>query len=161
MTPTFHWSAKRSREVEEDFRILYPELKDVPITRSWAGPIDRSTTGLPFFGHLNGDERISYGIGYSGHGVGATAIGGRMVASLVLKRNDEWRDLSATLATAESGRFPPEPVRFFVGSLVRSAVARKERRELLGRSPFVGDRVLARLASGTVPLGGAKRAKPG
>ena len=49
---------------------LYPELGNVPMERGWAGPIDRSTTGLPWFGQL-ADERIHYAIGYAGHGVAA------------------------------------------------------------------------------------------
>src|SRR5919201_753031 len=80
----FDFSPKGAVEVEEDFRFLYPELREVPIARAWAGPIDRSTTGLPWFGRLEQDERIHYAIGYTGHGVGASALGGRILASTVL-----------------------------------------------------------------------------
>ena len=92
--PAFDFSAKRAAEVEEDFRFLYPELRDVPIARAWAGPIDRSTTGLPWFGRLEQDERIHYAIGYTGHGVGASALGGRILASALLDRRDEWTALA-------------------------------------------------------------------
>ena len=92
--PAFDFSSKRAAEVEEDFRFLYPELRDVPIARAWAGPIDRSTTGLPWFGRLQQDERIHYAIGYTGHGVGASALGGRILASALLDRHDEWSALA-------------------------------------------------------------------
>ena len=150
ITPDFHWSAKRAREVEADFRFLYPELGSVPIARSWAGPIDRSTTGLPRFGRLQADERISYAVGYSGHGVGASALGGRILASLALRRDDDWSRLGALLSKADNGRFPPEPARYFFGSLVRSAVARKERAEQLARRISWVDRKLAGLANFTL-----------
>jgi len=149
ITPDFHWSSERAREVESDFRFLYPELRAIPIARSWAGPVDRSPTGLPRFGRLQADERISYAIGYSGHGVGASALAGRILASLALRIDDDWSHLGALISKADNGRFPPEPVRYFFGSMVRSAVARKERAEQLGRRISWVDRKLAGLANFT------------
>ncbi|TWT08681.1 FAD-binding oxidoreductase [Reyranella sp. CPCC 100927] len=148
--PKFDWSAKQTAEVEDDFRFLYPELEKVPIARSWAGPIDRSTMGLPWFGRLANSERILYGIGYSGHGVGASALGGRILASMVLKRADEWTALEGALQRARHGRYPPEPVRYIGGHLVRAAVARKERAERERRQPTRLDKALARLAPATI-----------
>ncbi|MNC64119.1 hypothetical protein D3C76_1472820 [compost metagenome] len=43
-------------------------------------------------------------------------------------------------------RFPPEPLRYIGGSMVRNAVIRKERAELAGMPPAVLDRFLARFA---------------
>jgi glycine/D-amino acid oxidase-like deaminating enzyme len=151
VTPDFHWSAARGREIEADFRFLYPELKDVPIVRTWGGPIDRSTTGLPRFGRLCADDRISYAIGYTGHGVGASAIGGRILAAQLLGIDDDWRRLGMLMARADNGLFPPEPVRYLVGTLVRNAVARKERMERRGQAPYLIDKKLAILANATVP----------
>ena len=150
MRPAFDWSPKQAREVERDFRFLYPELRDVPITRSWAGPIDRSTTGLPWFSTLSSSDRIHYAIGYSGHGVGASALGGRILASSVLGRRDEWAALAECFERARSGRFPPEPLRFLGGHVVRAGVARKEIAEREGRRPSRLDVALARLAPATM-----------
>ena len=148
--PAFDFSPKRAAEVEEDFRFLYPELREVPIARAWAGPIDRSTTGLPWFGQLEQDERIHYAIGYTGHGVGASALGGRILASAVLDRHDEWRALADCFMRARSGRFPPEPLRYVAGHIVRAAVDRKERAEREGRAPWAIDKSLAKLAPATI-----------
>ncbi len=148
--PAFDWSAKQAAEVEEDFRYLYPELREVPVARAWAGPVDRSTTGLPWFGRLAADDRVHYAMGYSGHGVAASALGGRILASSVLGRSDQWTALAACLQRARQGWYPPEPIRYVAGRLVRAAVARKERAERLGRQPSRLDIALAGLAPATL-----------
>src|SRR5882724_9559481 len=81
----FDYSSRQAAEIANDFRYLYPELRDVPMERGWAGPIDRSPAGLPWFGQL-ADERIHYAIGYAGHGVAASAIAGRALAADMLGR---------------------------------------------------------------------------
>ncbi len=139
---TFDGPSPRAREVEESFRAIYPALADVPVVASWTGPIDRSLTGLPFFGRLGGRQDVLYGLGYSGNGVGPSLLGGRILASLVLETDDEWA--ASALAAGPSGRFPPEPVRYLGGLLVRAAVARSERAEDAGRRPGL---VVGRLAS--------------
>lgn len=150
VTAKFDRSPKQMAEVEADFRYLYPELNDVPITTGWSGPVDRSTTGLPWFGRLKADTRVSYGIGYSGHGVGATALGGRILASLVLGRQDQWMAVGECLQHARRGSFPPEPVRYVGAHLVRAAVARKELAERERRQPSRLDKALAKLAPATI-----------
>jgi hypothetical protein len=42
--------------------------------------------------------------------------------------------------------FPPEPLRYLGGALVRRAMLRKDRAELAGRTPSATDRMLASLA---------------
>lgn len=148
--PEFDWSAKQAAEVEEDFRFLYPELREVPVARFWAGPVDRSTTALPWFGRLIEDERVHYAIGYSGHGVAASALGGRILASTLLGRNDEWTSLAECFQRARRGGYPPEPIRYLGGRLVRGAVARKERAEREGREPSAIDKKLAAFAPATI-----------
>lgn len=148
--PKFDHSARQLAEVEDDFRFLYPELRDVPIARGWSGPIDRSVTGLPWFGEFAGCEGVHYAIGYSGHGVGATALGGRILTSCVLGRRDEWSSLVDVFLHARRSHFPPEPIRYIGGRLVRNAVARKERAEREGRLPARVDVLLSRFAPGTI-----------
>ena len=70
-------ASPRSREVEENFRRIYPNFKDAPIATSWTGPVDRSLSGLPFFGRLDGRDDLLYGLGFSGNGVGPTSVGAR------------------------------------------------------------------------------------
>ena len=68
-----------------------------------------------------------------------------MMASLALRRDDEWSGCG--LATGvPPARFPPEPVRYLGGRLVRRAVGRKERIEDTGGRPDAVTRGLASLA---------------
>ncbi len=147
----FDGASPRAVEVAGSFRALYPSLADVEVTTSWMGPIDRSHNGLPFFSRLGGRDDLLYGIGYSGNGVGPSFVGGRILASLALERDDEWA--RAGLVRDPVGSFPPEPIRFVGGLLVREAVARKERAEDDGRKPDRATLFLAGLApAGLVPL---------
>jgi glycine/D-amino acid oxidase-like deaminating enzyme len=129
---------------EADFRRVYPTLADVPIERSWSGPIDRTYDSLPLIGHLAGAEHISYGVGWSGNGVNPSKIGGRILAGLALGRRERWTENG--LVDRRARRFPPEPLRFLGGNLVLSAVGRADMAEIAGRRPSVIDRNLARLA---------------
>ena len=129
----FDRNTRRAAEVERNFRRLYPALADVPIEYDWSGPIDRSGTGIPIFGHLGGREHIVYGVGWSGNGVAPSQIGGRILASLALGADDEWARCG--LVDGKQGTFPPEPVRFLGAHVVREAVVRTERAHEAGRVP--------------------------
>ena len=147
----FEGESRRRDLVERAFRRTYPMLDDVRVTSSWTGPIDRTRTGLPFFWHLGGRPDVFVGVGYSGNGVGPSYLGGRILASLALGRNDEWA--RSGLVRSPAGRFPPEPFRFVGGHLVRGAIARKERAEDDGRRVDRLTKALVRLApAGLVPL---------
>ena len=154
VTPSFNHSSRRTNEVTAGFHRLYPALRDVPITHAWAGPIDRTENGLMLFGHLGGNDRILYAIGYSGNGVGPSHLAGKVLASAVLDRRDEWA--TTRLFNRAATPFPAEPVRFFGGTLVRAAVAARECEEEQGREPNAVVRRLAALA----PSGMQKGAKP-
>ena len=147
----FDGSSPRADAVERSMRGLYPSLRAVPVTHDWMGPIDRTQVGLPFFSRLGGREDIVYGLGYSGNGVGPTYLGGRILASLALGLDDDWS--RAGLVRDPVGRFPPEPLRYLGGRLVRSAVERKEDAEDRGGRAGRVTLLLADLApSGLVPL---------
>lgn len=142
--PSIDRDATRARLVELDFRRYYPMLSDVAITDDWCGPIDRTMDGLPLIGKLGGRDHIFYGIGWSGNGVGPSVVGGNILASLALGRNDEWSHCA--LVDRPYRSFPPEPIRFLAGQLVRGAVIRKERAESADRPPNRLDVMLSGLA---------------
>ncbi len=131
-------------EAAADFRRVYPMLADVPLERSWSGPIDRTYDSLPLLGHLAGAPHLLYGIGWSGNGVNPSRIGGRILAGLVLERRERWTQNG--LIDRVARRFPPEPMRYLGGALVRGAMFRKDRRELADKPPSWLDRKLASLA---------------
>jgi putative aminophosphonate oxidoreductase len=132
-------------ELTRAVRAFFPSLSQVPVTSSWTGPSDRSVTGFPFFGRLNGAANIFYGFGYSGNGVGPCYTGGQILSSLLLGLDNAWT--RSPLTRGPLGMFPPEPIRFIGSNLVRNAIRRKERAEDEDRAPWVIDKLLSRFAS--------------
>ncbi len=127
---------------ERGLRRLLPGLEGAKIDRAWGGPIDVSADHLPFFGTVPG-KRIHYGLGYSGHGVGPSWLGGQILASLALGLEDEWTALP--LATRRVPPLPPEPLKRLGGGLIRSAILACERAEEERRPPPLAARMGAAL----------------
>jgi putative aminophosphonate oxidoreductase len=132
VSPKFDYNRRQTRELRRELPWLVPAAKGVKVTHAWGGSIDRTTDGLPFFGTLGGRGRIVYGAGFSGNGVAPSLTAGKILASSALGRDDEWSRCG--LIRGVPGKFPPEPIRFIGGLVVRSAVRRKERREDRGRT---------------------------
>lgn len=127
----FTGDAPTAARAEHGLRRLLPGLADARVERAWGGPIDVSADHLPFFGTVPGTQRVHYGLGYSGHGVGPSWLGGQILASLALGRDDEWTALP--LATRRVASLPPEPLKRLGGGLVRTAIMACERAEEEGR----------------------------
>ena len=64
---------------------------------------------------MPGTGRVHYGLGYSGHGVGPSWLGGQILASLALGFDDEWT--AFPLATRSVPLLPPEPLKRLGGAL--------------------------------------------
>lgn len=138
------WSTPaREPFVRDQLLRTYPQFARVPITHAWAGAVDYAVDSLPFFGNLGGDPKVTYGVGFSGNGVGPALLGGRILASLALDRQDEWSQ--SPLIRTPRGVLPPEPFRFLGGVLVRGAMRRKEDQEDRGHPSRRVDRFLANL----------------
>jgi putative aminophosphonate oxidoreductase len=142
--PVFNRPSPYSSMLSDRLLEFFPSFAGVPIAASWNGPSDRSVTGLPFFGHLDDHPDIVYGLGYSGNGVGPSYLGGKILMSLVLDRDNEWT--RSPIAHGPRGYFPPEPIRFMGSIAVRNAIRRKERAEDQDRKPWFVDVMLSRLA---------------
>jgi len=127
---------------EAALRRLLPGLAGVRVERAWGGPIDVSADHLPFFRTKPG-TRIHYGAGYSGHGVGPSWLGGRILASLALGADDDWT--RSPLAARAVPRLPREPFRRLGGGVVRRAIMSCETAEEEGRSPSLAARAGAAL----------------
>lgn len=149
----FDGATPRAAEVAGYFRQIYPAFDEVGIASHWTGPIDRSLTGLPFFGRLGGRADILYGLGFSGNGVGPTMLGGKILASLVLQARDEWSECG--LVRDSAGPFPREPMRYFGGGMVLAAKRRIETLDDRGRKPGLFTRYIASLVpAGLTPVKG-------
>jgi glycine/D-amino acid oxidase-like deaminating enzyme len=128
---------------EHGLRRLLPGLAGARIERAWGGPIDVSADHLPFFGTVPGTGRVHYGLGYSGHGVGPSWLGGQILASLALGLDDEWTALP--LATRSVPSLPPEPLKRLGGGIVRSAILACEAADEEGRRASLPARAAAAL----------------
>ena len=119
---------------------FFPQVRGRAVTHAWGGPIDVSPTHLPLFGSRG---KIHHGFGFTGNGVGPTYLGGQILARLALDRRDEL----SSLALVEPSRklFPPEPLRYAGGSLIRRALLAKDAAEDAGRTPGAATRFVAGL----------------
>jgi glycine/D-amino acid oxidase-like deaminating enzyme len=135
--------------VEADFRAWFPQLADVAVTHAWGGAVDRAPGHLPFVGALGEHGNVHYGLGYSGNGVGPSALVGRILARRALGTGDEYA--ACALVTGPPGYLPPEPLRFAGGALVRTAVRRAEQREQDGRRVGATGRLAKRLVTFSLP----------
>ena len=145
IAPAFDRPSVYQDQLTQSLHRFFPALKDVPVTASWNGPSDRSATGFPFFGKLNGAENIFYGFGYSGNGVGPSYMGGQILTSLLLEQDNAWT--RSPLAKGPLGHFPPEPLRYIGAHVVRNAIRRKEQAEDDNRQPWMIDKLLSRFAN--------------
>ena len=145
MLPVFDQPSPYRPLLRQSLGGFFPALAEVPLAASWNGPSDRSVTGLPFFGRLDGQGNVFYGFGYSGSGVGPCHMGGQILASLALGQDNPWT--RSPLVDGPLGLFPPEPIRYLGSLLVRNAIRRKERAEDHGQRPRRLDVRLARFAA--------------
>jgi hypothetical protein len=75
--------------------------------------------------------RVHYGLGYSGHGVGPSWLGGQILASLALGADDEWTRLP--LVHRRVATVPPEPFRRVGGGAIRASILACEEADEEGR----------------------------
>ena len=118
-------------QMRKELGAIYPSLAKIPIAGSWAGPIDRTKDGLPYFGALPDCPDVLFGYGYSGSGLILSRLGSQILASLVLGSNDEWSTSGLVRPVARS--FPPDPFRYIGAHFVRQAIARKDAFDHLGK----------------------------
>lgn len=139
--PSCDHSERHYAELKASFRRHFPALHDLEFPYAWGGPICATTRFTPFFGSALGD-RVLYGLGYTGHGLGTTHLGGEILAHMALGRPSPLLDLA--LVRRKPMPYPPEPLR----SLAVSAVTRALRRVDAGEKPGLLLRLLDALGVG-------------
>ena len=131
-----------------EFHRVYPSLRDVTAEYDWTGPIDCTPEHIPVFDHLGGHPNIFFGMGFNGTGIAQTPVGGRILASLVLERDDRW-SRSALVGLQRRTTLPPEPFRTLGGRLVRAAIRRRNDAEIRNQHPGFLTRYISRLTPGS------------
>jgi glycine/D-amino acid oxidase-like deaminating enzyme len=148
----YHWANGMRPELEESpavFNLLahnffetFPQLEGLRFSHRWAGVIDTSSRFCVTFGKALGG-RVVYAVGYTGLGVGATRFGAQVALDLVHGRDTELTRLE--LVRSRPIPFPPEPLRYAVVQVTRSALIRSDERRGR-RGPWL--RLLDRVGAG-------------
>jgi glycine/D-amino acid oxidase-like deaminating enzyme len=130
--PGYDHDAVSLRWVAEGFRRIFPSFREVPLEEGWGGAVDVSATHHPWFGTLP-KGTVHYAVGYTGHGVGQSHLGGRVLAALALDADDPVRALP--MVEREPSRFPPAFISGPGTFVVQRAILRRDRLEDAGRRP--------------------------
>ncbi|MGE7994202.1 NAD(P)/FAD-dependent oxidoreductase [Pseudomonas sp. NPDC089554] len=128
------------------FGELFPHLKQVRITHSWGGNLGMARRFRP---HMLCDRQRGLAVagGYGGEGVGASNLGGRTLAALILGQHNEltaqpWVHDNRPLSSLAS--WPPEPCRWLgYNAIIQSFVHEDRTLANPGSAPW-----RRRLASG-------------
>ena len=125
-----------------DLHRWFPPFREVPIEAAWGGPIDVTGLHLPFFGTLS-KGTVTYGLGYTGGGVGPCHLGGKILSGLALGVEDEHTTLP--LVGLEPKPFPPEPFLSVGALLAHEAIVRNDEANARGKRADALTRALAHL----------------
>jgi glycine/D-amino acid oxidase-like deaminating enzyme len=128
--------------LERTLAATFPQLATPRITHRWGGPVAFTGSFLPLFGTLPGG-RVHYGVGYGGHGVAASHLGGKILRDLVLGRESEYSTLF--LVNGKEPVFPFEPLTRLGMSLSRWSLRRQDRQLERRESGGATDPLLLRL----------------
>jgi glycine/D-amino acid oxidase-like deaminating enzyme len=131
--PGFNRSPQHGAGNIRELHRVYPTLRDVKAEYDWSGPIDCTAEHIPVFDHLQGHPNIFFGMGFNGTGIAQTPVGGRILASLVLERDDRW-SRSGLVGLQRRTTLPPEPLRYIAGKLVRAAIRRRNDAEIQNKT---------------------------
>lgn len=107
------------------FGELFPQLRDVRLTHAWGGNLGMARRFRP---HMLRDVRngIALSGGYGGEGVGASNLGGRTLAALILGQDNELTRQPWVYTDTGLKRLPgwePEPCRWLgYNAIIRSFV---------------------------------------
>ena len=78
--PNLRWVMTRR------MRTVFPQLADVRLEHLWGGSIDVSRNRAPHWGRLG--SNVYFAQGFSGHGVAATGLAGRVIAEAIRGQNE-------------------------------------------------------------------------
>jgi len=129
------------KTLKSSFARHFPQLAELQFPYEWGGPIASTTRLTPFFGTLD-SGRITYGLGYTGHGIGSTRIAGRILAHMVLRKPSPLLNLA--LVKKKPFPYPPEPLRSLSVNMVTSSLRQVDE----GKDPSMLLRMLDALGIG-------------
>ncbi|HET9615257.1 MAG TPA: FAD-dependent oxidoreductase [Candidatus Limnocylindrales bacterium] len=112
--------------LERQFRRAFPQLETLRFPYRWGGAIDTTSRFTVTFGQSLGG-RLTYALGYTGLGVGASRWAGGIVRDFILRPDSDL--LKLRFVQSPPFPFPPEPARSVAVNLVRRELDRADRNE--------------------------------
>ncbi|MEZ0090744.1 NAD(P)/FAD-dependent oxidoreductase [Streptacidiphilus sp. EB129] len=91
------------------FFTAFPQLEGLRFSHAWGGAIDTCSRFSAFFGTSH-SGKVSYAVGYTGLGVGATRFGAEVMLDLLAGERTERTQLE--MVRSKPMPFPPEPVKW-------------------------------------------------
>jgi glycine/D-amino acid oxidase-like deaminating enzyme len=124
--PKFDRRPTTFTKLEAQFRVTFPQLADVGFPYRWGGAIDTTSRFTVTFGQALGG-RLTYALGYTGLGVGASRWAAGVVRDFILHPDSDL--LRLRFVQSRPIPFPPEPLRSAAVQAVRWELDRADRNE--------------------------------
>lgn len=121
--PRYDHRQKTYERLAEHFLATFPQLDGLRFTHRWGGAIDTSTRFCAFYGTAMRGQ-VSYALGYTGLGVGASRFGADVMLDLLDGRPTERSELA--MARSKPLPFPPEPLAFAGIEITRRSLAQAD-----------------------------------
>jgi glycine/D-amino acid oxidase-like deaminating enzyme len=113
-------------KLEAQFRAAFPQLADLAFPYRWGGAIDTTSRFTVTFGQALGG-RLTYALGYTGLGVGASRWAAGVVRDFILRPDSDL--LRLRFVQSRPIPFPPEPLRSAAVQAVRRELDRADRNQ--------------------------------
>lgn len=108
------------------FFTAFPQLEGIRFSHRWGGAIDTCSRFFAFYGTtMRG--RVSYAVGHTGLGVGASRFAARVGLALLDQTEPELLELD--YVKKKPVPFPPEPLRWATIQLTRNRLAAADRKD--------------------------------
>ena len=111
-----HYSGRDPQDIAAYMRPkmleVFPHLKDVKIDYQWGGMIGIGANRLPQIGRLPDQPNVYFAQAYSGHGVNATHLAGKLLAEAISGQHSDGFDLFAKVPhiTFPGGKYLRSPL---------------------------------------------------
>ncbi|WP_166360928.1 NAD(P)/FAD-dependent oxidoreductase [Pseudomonas akapageensis] len=111
-----HYSGRDPQDIAAYMRPkmlkVFPQLADVRIDYQWGGMIGIGANRLPQIGRLKDQPNVYYAQAYSGHGLNATHLAGRLLAEAISGQHSSGFDLFASVGhiTFPGGKYLRSPL---------------------------------------------------
>jgi len=111
-----HYSGRDPQDIAAYMRPkmleVFPHLKDVKIDYQWGGMIGIGANRLPQIGRLPDQPNVYFAQAYSGHGVNATHLAGKLLAEAISGQHSDGFDLVAHVPhiTFPGGKYLRSPL---------------------------------------------------